>query len=278
MQDSTWSHSQTWSAFTHVTTTTMLCIVATLLRHTADSPTLLHFPPSSGPDQEELVLTKRDWRSNHTDEEHWVSANWCSPVAQMTYRSWFCNPGEEVNPMAPSLIEQQLGSQTIENHHFGRPQPRLHQGPLSATVSHPPQPSFNLAAGDQQFGFRLPGTSQVSRGQIESTWGSVDSVLSSSCPSTTFSNASCPSTALTSRAASACLLSQGDPDIRQQSTPMASLLTSKCWCQHLNLVLRPLLEFLNYHPEWQSCFLLICLLIHPKVSLCCFYLPIDLPS
>ena len=118
--------------------------------------------------------------------------------------------------MAPSYIEQQLGSQTIENRCSGRPQPQLHHGPLSATVSHPPQPSFSLAAGDQQFGFRLPGTGQVSRGQVESTWGSVDSVLSSSLPSTTFSNASRPSTAPTSCAASACPSSQGDPDVRQQ--------------------------------------------------------------
>ena len=124
--------------------------------------------------------------------------------------------GEEVNPMAPSHIEQQLGSQTIENRRSGRPQPRLRQGPLSATVSRPPQPSFSLAAGDQQFGFRLPGTGQVSRGQVESTWGSVDSVLSSSRPSTTFSNASRPSTAPTSCAASTCPSSQGDPDVRQQ--------------------------------------------------------------
>ena len=35
----------------------MLHIVATLLRHAADSPTLSHFPPLSGPDQEEPVLT-----------------------------------------------------------------------------------------------------------------------------------------------------------------------------------------------------------------------------
>lgn len=124
---------------------------------------------------------------------------------------------EEVNPMAPSHIEQQPGSQTIENHRSGRPQPQLCCGPLSATMSQvPPQPSFSLAAEDQQFGFRLPGTGQVSRGQVESTWGSVDSVLSSSRPSTTFSNASCPSTAPTSCAASACPSSQGDLNIRQQ--------------------------------------------------------------
>ena len=57
MQDSARSHSGTWSAFAHATATTMLCIVATLLGHAADSPTLSHFPPLSGPDQEEPVLT-----------------------------------------------------------------------------------------------------------------------------------------------------------------------------------------------------------------------------
>ena len=61
-------------------------------------------------------------------------------------------------------------------------------------------------------------------------------------------------------------------------TPMASLLTSKCWRQHLNLALRLLLEFLEYRPERRSRFLPICPLIHLKVSLCCFYLPIDLLS
>ena len=32
--------------------------VATLFGHTADSPMLLHFPPLSGPDREEPVLTQ----------------------------------------------------------------------------------------------------------------------------------------------------------------------------------------------------------------------------
>ena len=57
MQDSAQSHSRTRSAFAHATATTMLHIVATLLGHAADSPTLSHFPPSSGPDQKEPVLT-----------------------------------------------------------------------------------------------------------------------------------------------------------------------------------------------------------------------------
>ena len=57
MQDSARSHSRNRSAFAHTTATTTLCIVATLLGHTTDSPMLSHFPPSSGPDREELVLT-----------------------------------------------------------------------------------------------------------------------------------------------------------------------------------------------------------------------------
>ena len=60
MQDSAQSHSQTWLAFAHVTATTTLRIVASLLGHAADSPMLLHFPLLSVPNQEELVLTDTD--------------------------------------------------------------------------------------------------------------------------------------------------------------------------------------------------------------------------
>ena len=41
-----------------MTTTTMLHIIASLLGHAADSPTLSHFPLSSVPDREEPVLTQ----------------------------------------------------------------------------------------------------------------------------------------------------------------------------------------------------------------------------
>ena len=58
MQDSAQSHSRNQSAFTHVTATTMLHIIASLLGHAADSLTLSHFPPSSVSDQEEPVLTE----------------------------------------------------------------------------------------------------------------------------------------------------------------------------------------------------------------------------
>jgi len=121
--------------------------------------------------------------------------------------------------MAPSHLDQEFGSQTIENRHSGRPQPRLRRVPPSATASQvtlSAQPTFSLAAPGQQFSFRLPGTGQVSRGQVESSCGSTVSQLSSSCVSTTFSNASRPSTAPTSRAASVCPSSHGDPDIGQQ--------------------------------------------------------------
>ena len=57
MQDSARSHSRTRSAFAHATATTTLRIVASLLGHAADSPTLSHFPLSSVPDREEPVLT-----------------------------------------------------------------------------------------------------------------------------------------------------------------------------------------------------------------------------
>ena len=126
--------------------------------------------------------------------------------------------GEEVNPMAPSYLDQELGSQT-ENRHSARPQPRLRRVLPSATASQvipPAQSAFSLATPGQQFSFRLPGTGQVSRGQVKSSCGSVDSRLSSSRTSTTFSNASCPSTAPTSYAASICPSSQGDPDVSQQ--------------------------------------------------------------
>ena len=127
--------------------------------------------------------------------------------------------GEEVNPMATSHLDQEFGSQPIENRRSGRPQPRLRRVPANATtsqVSPPAQLTFSLAAPGQHFGFRLPGTGQVSRGQVESSCGSVDSLLSSSHTSTTFSIASRPSTAPTSRAASVCPSSQGDPDVSQQ--------------------------------------------------------------
>ena len=126
----------------------------------------------------------------------------------------FATQGEEVNPMAPSYSEQESGSRIVENRPSGKPRPRLRGGPLSATPSQfaPAQPIFSLAAPGQQFGFQLPG----SRGQVESSHGSVDSLLSSSRVSTTFSNASHPSTAPTSRAASICPSSQGDPDVSQQ--------------------------------------------------------------
>ena len=126
----------------------------------------------------------------------------------------FATQGEEVNPMAPSYSEQESGSRIVENRPSGKPRPRLRGGPLSATPSQfaPAQPIFSLAAPGQQFGFQLPG----SRGQVESSHGSVDSLLSSSRVSTTFSNASRPSTAPTSRAASICPSSQGDPDVSQQ--------------------------------------------------------------
>ena len=127
--------------------------------------------------------------------------------------------GEEVNPMAPSHLEQESGSQTIENPHSGRPRPRLRHGPLSAAASQiaPPAPSpiFSLATPGQQFSFKLPGTGQVASSQVKSS-GSVDSLYSSSRTSTTFSNASRPSTTPTSRAASICPSSQGDPDVSQQ--------------------------------------------------------------
>ena len=127
--------------------------------------------------------------------------------------------GEEVNPMAPSHLDQEFGSQPIENCRSGRPQPRLCHVPANATasqVSPPAQPTFSLVAPGQHFSFRLPGTGQVSRGQVESSCGSVDSLLSSSCASTTFSITSHPSTTPTSRAASVCPSSQGDLDISQQ--------------------------------------------------------------
>jgi len=57
--------------------------------------------------------------------------------------------GEEVNPMAPSHLDQEFGSQTIENRHSGRPQPRLRHVPPSATASQvalSAQPTFSLAA------------------------------------------------------------------------------------------------------------------------------------
>ena len=127
--------------------------------------------------------------------------------------------GEEVNPMAPSHLEQESGSQTIENPHSGRPRPRLRRGPLSAAASQiaPPAPSpiFSLATPGQQFGFKLPGTGQVASSQVKSS-GSVDSLYSSSRASTTFSNASRPSTAPTSRVPSVCPSSQGDTDFSQQ--------------------------------------------------------------
>ena len=126
----------------------------------------------------------------------------------------FATQGEEVNPMAPSYSEQESGSRIIENRPSGKPRPRLRGGPLSATPSQfaPAQPIFSLAAPGQQFGFQLPG----SRGQVESSHGSVDSLLSSSRVSTTFSNASRPSTAPTSRVPSVCPSSQGDTDFSQQ--------------------------------------------------------------
>ena len=131
----------------------------------------------------------------------------------------FATQGEEVNPMAPSHLGQEPGSQIVENRQSGRPRPRLRHGPLNATASQiapSAQPIFSLATPGQQFGFKLPGNCQVSRGQMESNCGSSDSLLSSSRASTTFTNASLPSTAPTSRAASVCLSSQGDPDVRQQ--------------------------------------------------------------
>ena len=51
----------------------MLRIVATLLRHTADSPTLSDFPPSSGPDQEEPVLTVLSDFTQHESSSHPMS-------------------------------------------------------------------------------------------------------------------------------------------------------------------------------------------------------------
>jgi len=68
--------------------------------------------------------------------------------------------------MAPSYLDQELGSQT-ENRHSARPQPRLCRVLPSATASQvipPAQSAFSLATPGQQFGFRLPGTGQVSRG------------------------------------------------------------------------------------------------------------------
>ena len=49
-----------------MTATTTLRIVATLLRHAADSPMLSHFPPSSGPDREEPVLTLHQLQYIHS--------------------------------------------------------------------------------------------------------------------------------------------------------------------------------------------------------------------
>ena len=121
--------------------------------------------------------------------------------------------------MAPSHLGQEPGSQIVGNHQSGRPQPRLHCGPLSATASQitpPAQLIFSLETLGQQFGFKLPGTGQVSRGQMESSCRSLDSLLSSSHTSTTFTNASHSSTAPTSHVVSICPSSQGDLDVHQQ--------------------------------------------------------------
>ena len=121
--------------------------------------------------------------------------------------------------MAPSHLGQEPGSQIVDNRQSGRPRPKLRRGLLSATASQitpPAQPIFSLATPGQQFGFKLPESGQVSRGQVESSCGSLNSLMSSSRISTTFTNASHPSTAPTSCAASICPSSQGDLDVRQQ--------------------------------------------------------------
>ena len=84
MQDSAWSLSWTHLAFTHATATTTLHIVATLLRHTADSPMLSHFPSSSGPDGEEPVLTVLSDCSQHKSSSHPMSRTTCALNTTMT--------------------------------------------------------------------------------------------------------------------------------------------------------------------------------------------------
>ena len=139
------------------------------------------------------MLWKRYWRSNRTDEEHRGSPDWFFAAAQMTYRSQSCDPGRRGKSYGPFSF-----------------------GTGASQIAPPAQPIFSLATPGQQFGFKLPGTGQVSRGQMESSCGSLDSLLSSSHASTTFTNASRPSTTPTSHVASICPSSQGDPDIHQQ--------------------------------------------------------------
>ena len=74
MQDST----RTQSAFAHTTATTTLRIVASLLRHAADSPTLSHFPLLSVPDQEEPVLTVLSDFTQRKSSSHPMSRTTCA--------------------------------------------------------------------------------------------------------------------------------------------------------------------------------------------------------
>ena len=61
-----------------MTATTTLRIGATLLGHAADSPTLSHFSPSSGPDREKLVLTVLSDFTQHESSSHPMYRTTCA--------------------------------------------------------------------------------------------------------------------------------------------------------------------------------------------------------